>query len=441
MKGYKLLVSALGCMMVTGGAYAQRPNVLLIYTDDQGTLDAGCFGATDLYTPHMDRIAASGVKFTQFYAAPVSSASRAACLTGQYAAHNGITGIVQADGLASAKETIAERMQMNGYRTACIGKWHLGFNDGCLPNNQGFDYFWGFRRGCIDNYSHYFYWNGPNRHDLWRNEEEIFEYGQFFMDLNVRELKNFMTEEDTDKPFFIYWAVNMPHYPIQPKVKWLDHYSHLPDPRRMYAAFVSTFDEYLGEILSFLDDQGLSENTIIIYQSDNGHSCETRNFGGGGYCGDFRGAKFSLFEGGIRVPAMISWPRHIPAGQTRDQMLMNIDWFPTIMDLCEIDPEGTVIDGKSVMPVVRDPDHPGVHDVLYFDHGNKWAVRERDWKLLYNAMDIFKNDEKSSNKGYFLVNMTNDCIESTNLAEEHPEIVERLLKLRDNRNLFKEGVK
>lgn len=201
-----ILFVSTGGLLLTGIAEAQsaKPNVILIYTDDQGSLDLGCYGAADLHTPHMDALAEHGVRFTQFYGAPVSSISRASLLTGQFAKRAGLTGNAGGGAhLALEKETIAERMKANDYRTALIGKWHLGERIKHGPNAQGFDYFWGFRGGCIDNYSHFYYWGGPNRHDLWRNDREIHSPGEFFSAQNLRELKNFVTEDRT-KPFFIY---------------------------------------------------------------------------------------------------------------------------------------------------------------------------------------------------------------------------------------------
>ena len=308
----KQLILTTSGLLLAGIVEAQsaHPNVILIYTDDHGSLDVNCFGAKDLCTPHMDALANQGVRFTQFYGAAVSSVSRASLLTGQFAKRAGLT--VNAGGnsfLPVEKETIAERMKSNGYRTALIGKWHLGDRIEQGPNAQGFDYFWGIRGGCVDNYSHFYYWGGPNRHDLWQNEREIYSPGNFFAAENLKEIKKFATE-DKEKPFFIYWAVNIPHYPLQPSEKWLDYYADLPNPRRMYAAFVSTFDDYLGELRTFLAAEGLADNTILIFQSDNGHSMEERTFRGGGYSGPYRAGKFSLFEGGIRVPAIIRLPRH-----------------------------------------------------------------------------------------------------------------------------------
>ena len=417
-------------MLLCGATQAQttRPNVIVIYTDDHGTLDVNCFGAPDLCTPNMDALASSGVRFTQFYAAPVSSASRASLLTGQFTRRAGITGNAGLKGLPPEKETLAERMRANGYRTACIGKWHLGSLPEYTPNNRGFDYFWGFLGGCIDSYSHFYYWWGPNVHDLWCNDREIHREGNFFTEETLREAKAFI-DESGDRPFFLYWAVNIPHYPLQPKEKWLEYYASLENPRRMYAAYVSTFDDYLGELRTFLAARGLEERTIVVFQSDNGHSTEVRTFGGGGYCGDYRGGKFSLFEGGIRVPAVISWPGHLPRNEVRDQMAMNVDWFPTLVELCGLGDDGLDVDGKSLVPLIRD-DAPSPHEVLHFDFERQWAVRSGDWKLLHDAIDVLPDDKNRTLEGLYLTNLRIDPSESHDLKERYPEKVRELLELR-----------
>lgn len=427
-----ILFVSTGGLLLTGIAEAQsaKPNVILIYTDDQGSLDPGCYGAADLHTPHMDALAEHGVRFTQFYGAPVSSISRASLLTGQFAKRAGLTGNAGGGAhLALEKETIAERMKANDYRTALIGKWHLGERIKHGPNAQGFDYFWGFRGGCIDNYSHFYYWGGPNRHDLWRNDREIHSPGEFFSAQNLRELKNFVTEDRT-KPFFIYWAVNMPHYPLQPTAKWLEYYAALPNPRRMYAAFLSTFDEYLGELQTFLAAEGLDKNTILVFQADNGHSMEERTFRGGGYAGPYRAGKFSLFEGGIRVPAIISWPGKLPEGEVREQMAMNIDWFPTLVELCGLSSQGMDVDGKSLMPLLRDNTVSSPHEVLHFDFENQWAVHGGEWKLLGNPRDVTEKEDKIIGE-FFLSNLVKDKTERTNFADKYPEKVKELLGKRE----------
>jgi arylsulfatase A-like enzyme len=195
----------------------QKPNVIVIYTDDQGSVDLNCYGSTDLVTPNMDAIARSGVRFTQFYAFPICSPSRASLLTGKTPQRAGVPGNVgathgQRSGLPPEEYTMAEMFRDAGYKTAHIGKWHLGYTPEKGPNAQGFDYSFGHLVGCIDNYSHFYYWRGPNRHDLYRNGEEVFYDGQFFPDLMLREASYFMEHNRSD-PFFIYFAINLPHYP------------------------------------------------------------------------------------------------------------------------------------------------------------------------------------------------------------------------------------
>lgn len=433
MKGnvcIKLLVAATPLTIMGPQVVAQqKPNVILIYADDQGSLDMGCYGASDLHTPNMDRLADNGVRFTQFYAAPISSPSRASLMTGQFTRRSGLWSNSGRRGLPLEKETLAERMKANGYTTGLIGKWHLGEDMEWSPNSRGFDYFFGHKVGCIDNYSHFFYWDGPNRHDLWRNEDEVFYDGQFFPEMTVREVKNFV-HDNRDEPFFLYWAINMPHYPLQGNSKWMEYYKSLPYPRNLYAAFMSTLDELLGEVITFLENEGMLENTIIIYQSDNGHSVEVRNHSGGGYAGDYRGAKFSLFEGGVRLPAIISWPGHIPAGEVRDQMAMNVDWFPTILDLCGLPTEGIDVDGKSLVPVLRQ-NAPSQHEVLHFDSNNQWAVRKGDWKLIGNPQDPVNPQSVTEADKLFLSNLKEDISESRNLALQYPEMVRELTVIRE----------
>ena len=279
------LLAFLLALAFTSSAADRKPNVIVIYSDDQGTVDLGCYGSKDLETPHLDKLAARGVRFTQMYSpSAICSASRAGLLTGRFPARAGVPGNVSSQkgkpGMPAEEVTIAEMMKAAGYATGHIGKWHLGYTPETMPNAQGFDYSFGHMGGCIDNYSHFFYWNGPNRHDLWRNGEEIWEDGVFFGDSMVREAKGFI-EKNKEKPFFVYWAINFPHYPLQGKEKWRKRYAHLESPRRMYNAFVSTMDEMIGEVLGKVDELGLREDTLVIFQSDHGHSTEERTFFGG----------------------------------------------------------------------------------------------------------------------------------------------------------------
>lgn len=421
-------------LWVSAIAADQRPNILFILADDLGAVDLNCYGSKDLETPNIDSIAASGVRFTQFYAgAPVCSPSRASILTGRFPQRAGVPGNVSSTegvaGMPTTQVTIAERMRAAGYATAHIGKWHLGYTPDTMPNGQGFDYSFGHMGGCIDNYSHFFYWAGPNRHDLHRNGKEVHHDGQYFPDLMVKEVKEYISRT-TNKPWFIYWAINMPHYPYQGPEKWLKHYVDLPYPRNLYAAFVSSMDERIGQVLHWLDERGLRENTIVIFQSDQGHSTEERAHFGGGSAGPYRGEKFSLFEGGIRIPAMISWPGKFPVGEIRTQLATGCDWFPTITELAGASNGDQRIDGVSLVPIIKSATAPSQHTGFRWQSGGgkdnpQWAVREGDWKLVVNGMNT-KPDEK-----VFLSNLAESVSERNNQAAEHPDIVQRLTKLHE----------
>lgn len=430
-----------GLATAARAASKRKPNVIVIYTDDQGTVDLPSYGSRDLVMPHLEALAARGVRFTQFYApAPVCSPSRAGLLTGRYPMRAGMPGNAPSTkgqaGMPGNQVTMAEMFRAAGYATAHIGKWHLGFTPETMPNAQGFDYSFGHMGGCIDNYSHYFYWHGPNRHDLYRNGEEVFEDGKYFADLMVDEAAQFI-DAHHDRPFFMYFAINMPHYPYQGEANWLEHYrgAGVAYPRDLYAAFLSSMDERIGALLAKIDALGLREDTIVVYQSDHGHSTEERAHFGGGSAGPYRGAKFSMFEGGLRVPAIVSWPGHLPEGETRDQAAHGCDWMPTLAELCGVDLVHPDIDGKSLVKVIRSRRARTPHDVLHWcnQHGGElvWAVRRGDWKLIGNPDDTSRKAPIGDAEALFLVNLAEDPGELTNLAERHPGKVSELLELHD----------
>ncbi|MCU4155382.1 sulfatase-like hydrolase/transferase [Carboxylicivirga sp. A043] len=428
----RLLIALCLLGLYTGSVTAQnkRPNVIIVLTDDQGSIDMNCYGATDLYTPNMDALAESGVQFNQFYvAAPVCSPSRASMLTGQNPHKAGLPGNASSqeghEGMPAEKITIAEIMKEEGYKTAHIGKWHIGYTPETMPLGQGFDYSFGHMGGCIDNYSHFFYWNGPNRHDLWENGQEVWHDGAYFGDLMAEKADRYI-KEHKDQPFFMYYAINMPHYPLQPKGKWRDYYQHLEMPRRDYAAFVSTIDEYIGQLISTLEEEGIRDNTIVILQSDHGHSNETRTFGGGGNAGPYRGSKFSLFEGGIRVPAIISYPDKIKPGQQRQQMAFNIDWLPTVADYCDISSLPDAIEGLSLRKVIE-KNSASEHEQFIWKSGGSWAIRKGDWKLLGYPQDNSGKGTLNPDEDFlFLSNIKTDHSEMKNLASQYPQKVKEL---------------
>ena len=417
------------------------PNVIIFYTDDQGSLDANCYGSEDLITPTMDRLAATGVRFTQMYSpSAICSASRAGLMTGRFPARAGVPSNVSAnpgtEGMPHSEITIADMLHGAGYRTAHIGKWHLGHLPETKPNGQGFDFSFGHMQGCIDNYSHFFYWNGPNRHDLWLNGEEVYRDGEFFGDLMLEHCTQFITQQQ-DSPFFVYVAINWPHYPMQGPQRWRDAYAgRIEDPqRRRYAELVSTTDELIGQVISHLEGLGLRDETLIVFQSDHGHSVEERAFFGGGNPGPYRGAKGCLFEGGLRIPAIVSWPGQIPQGETRDQAVFGCDWLPTIADYAGCSLPTVKLDGRSIRGVIDSSDADSPHDHLYWLLGKgqraQWVVRQGDWKLLGNPQDRRAPDSITPDDQLFLVDLSKDISETTNLASQFPDRVAQLQAIHE----------
>ncbi|HOA75239.1 MAG TPA: sulfatase-like hydrolase/transferase [Phycisphaerae bacterium] len=430
---------ALAALLSATAAAAPGPNVIIIYSDDMGIGDVGCYGATDIRTPHLDALAANGVRFTNYYsAAPVCSPSRAALLTGRYPLRAGVPTNVSsqpgAAGMPAEQITFAELARSRGYATALTGKWHLGFSDDTRPNAQGFDEFFGHHAGCIDFYSHMFYWQNPPHHDLYRNREEIHEEGQYMTDLIAREAIRFIRSQATPtsgerKPFLLYVAFNAPHYPMQAPERFRRMYADLPAERAIYAAMVTAMDDAIGRILQTLDDTNLADDTFVFFACDNGATTELRANGKGGSNGPHRGHKFSLFEGGIHLPAIVRWPKVVPRGQTRDQLVCAIDVWPTSAEIMGAEvPADHRIDGMSLIPVLKDPNAPG-HDALFWKQGEQEATRQGRWKLVMNGLDTGENDQRTKLTGedaIFLADLQTDPAERRNLRREHPELVREL---------------
>jgi arylsulfatase A len=425
------------CMLSSGRAADRPPNIIMILADDLGSIDLNCYGATDLETPVLDRLAAGGVRFTQCYAAaPVCSPSRAAFITGLYPQRAGVPGNVPRNdqgGMPTDTKTVAEHFAATGYATGHVGKWHLGHHASKIPIGQGFQESFGHLGGCIDNYSHFFYWSGPNEHDLWRNGQEVFQDGEYFPDMMAKDAIRFI-DANSANPFLLYWALNTPHYPLQATDKWRKCYEHLPSPRDKYAAFVSTTDEVIGRVIKHVDDLDLTNDTIIVFQSDHGHSTEVRTFGGGGNSGPYRGAKFSLFEGGIRVPAIISWPGRVPAGETRGQLITGCDWVPTVLAMAGIGGR-SLFDGKDISAVIQSSKAESPHEVFHWQSGSRagkaqWAVRRGPWKLLANPRDTSAG-APAINAERFLVNLHQSITEQNNLADQYPKVVQELEKIHN----------
>ncbi len=434
------------------GAAAEKPNVVIIFTDDQGMLDAHCFGSNDLYTPAIDRLAARGVRFTQAYAHTVCCPARAMLMTGRYPQRSDVNSWMQGRmtgprgrNMLTSEVTLAEVLKAAGYRTALFGKWHLGAHPDHGPMKQGFNEFFGIRNGFIANVLHY-QLHGSGYHDLYEGTREVVRRGEYFPDMITDRAVSFI-RRNKDRPFFLYYALNIPHYPEQSLDRFRQRYEDLPEPRKSYAAMISTTDHYIGRVLAQLDALKLADKTIVVFMSDNGHSKEDykiavddhasgyakgHNYGangGGGNTGRWIGAKGSFLEGGIRVPAILSYPASLPKGAVRDQAITAMDWFPTILDLCGINrPKGLELDGHSVLPLVANPSAASAYRAMFWQWQKGWAVRQGDWKLIVgNTRGIGK---PKLNRIY-LANLADKQPEATNHAKQRPDIVKRLTALHE----------
>lgn len=417
----------------------KKPNVIVIMTDDQGYGDLGCMGSPDLKTPNLDALAEKGVLFSSMYSAsPVCSPSRASLLTGRYPARAGVRAILaghrKASGLTGKVPTLATALKKEGYVTGICGKWHLGLKPECRPNANGFDEFSGFLAGCLDYYSHIFYYGmsdgGVNpTHDLWENDKEVYANGEYLTERITRKSVDFIRRHSAE-PFFLYVAYNAPHYPMHAPQRYLDRFPDLPPDRRIMAAMISAVDDGVGEITGVLSELGLSEDTIIYFQSDNGPSRESRNWLDGtedpyygGSSGIFTGHKFSLFEGGIRVPAMISWGSRINPGIS-DTPHIATDIFPTVLEACGGDTGKYDLDGISILDSLTGGNEQ-VHDYLFWEMEDQTAVRHGDWKLVLNGRIV---ENESPRAEVFLSDLSTDPGEKTNLSESEPEICAELTR-------------
>ena len=448
-----LVLFSLASVANAAAARATRPNVVILLTDDQGTLDANCYGSTDLKTPNLDKLAASGIRFTQAYAHTVCCPARAALFTGRHPQRGGVTNWTQGDrhgtdsrnlNLAAGEVTLAEVLKSAGYRTALFGKWHLGAKPGHGPLDQGFETYFGHLGGFIDNYRHFFL-HGRGYHDLYDGDEEVFHREKYYPDLMIERAVSFI-EANKAAPFFMTVAFNLPHYPEQPLARFKDAYADMPMPRQSYARVISSVDDHIGRVLNKLESTGLRDNTIVILMSDNGHSTENSAgiavenhssgyprghyylaHGGGGNTGRWIGHKGTFLEGGIRVPAMVSYPAKLAQGQTRDQIVTIMDWFPTVLELCGIQQKSDApkLDGRSMTSVIANPKAASAHEVLHFAWAKKRALRRGDWKLISTP------DAKTNTPSLSLHNLAEPNPEVKDHAQEQPEIVKQLTALHE----------
>lgn len=418
----------------------KKPNFIVIMTDDQGYGDLSCMGNTDFVTPNIDSLAKSGVRFTDWYAgSPVCSPSRACLMTGRYPGNAGVRAILaghrKASGLTPKVPTLASALKKEGYQTNLVGKWHLGLAEECRPNRNGYDYFYGFMAGCIDYYSHIFYWGMADghtnpTHDLWENDREIYDNGEYFTDLVTRKaVERIRVCGQKEEPFFLFVGYNAPHYPMHAPRKYMDRFAHLPWDRQVMAAMISAVDDGVGDIVDELKRQGIYENTCIFYQSDNGPSRESRNWMDGredpyygGLPGGLKGHKYSLFEGGIRVPGIFSYPGKVPGNQVIHEPCGAMDIFPTLLKEAGGNPGDYELDGRDIMEVMTQGTS-SPHREIFWEMEEQTAVRRGDYKLVLNGV---LEEGEGIQDSVFLSDLSKDPSESRNLAEELPELTREL---------------
>ena len=381
------------------------PNVVFVITDDQGWFDVGVNGNPHIDTPNMDRLAGEGVRFTHFYATPVCTPTRAGLITGRYFQRTGaIDTYMGRDTLAADEVTVAEVFKQRGYRTGIFGKWHLGRYARYHPNSRGFDEFFGFwQYGFINRYM--------DSDELWHNRRPVATVG-YVTDVLTDQAIDFVRRNKA-RPFFCYVPYNAPHDPHLVDDRWIDKYLKRGLPLRQARIYgmVDVIDQNLGRLLKAIDDEGLRENTVVVFMTDNGGVSTYHK------CG-LRGNKGSVYEGGVRVPLFVRWPGKFPAGATVNAMAQYVDLFPT---LCEIIgaplPAGREIDGKTLLPLLKAGGGESPHEYLFHqwtrvrpEADKNWAVRDRRYKLV--------NGE--------LFDLQADPGESKNIAADHPDVVKRL---------------
>ncbi|WP_321469881.1 sulfatase-like hydrolase/transferase [uncultured Paludibaculum sp.] len=433
----RLLGGASACSLMRG--QARRPNFLVIVTDDHGIGDVGCYGHKEALTPNLDRLAASGVRFTQWYAnAPVCSASRAAILTGKYPDRTGVKGALPSQpsfdvpGLRAGEVTFPALLKQAGYSTAAFGKWHLGSAMYSRPLAQGFDSFFGWYSGWLDAYSHRYYQLGsaPGKifHDLWRNTEEVFEEPAYMTELLAREASAHLARQKKDQPFAMYLAFGAPHYSMMAPKKYLDRFpASMERDRRTHLGMVAAVDDAIGLLLNQLRQQGLEDDTVVFFQADNGATREVRASSTaqpytGGSNGAYRGYKLGLFDGGMHVPAILRAPGFVKAGQVWDRPLMSMDLLPTFLSMAGQDARVPAsVDGRDILPVLRGEKR--THEDMFWSFNQERAVRQGDWKLILNPPK-FPGEETGAKM--WLSNLEADPGEKRNMAGSEPERVRQL---------------
>lgn len=433
-----------GCSEVSqiGSEQKKRPNIIVILTDDQGFGDVGFHGNKTIKTPNLDSFARDNVEFTQFYVCPVCSPTRASVLTGRYHYRTGVTNVGSAgDRINVQEETIAETLRQAGYATAIYGKWHIGDNYPMRPQDKGFEEAIVHKACCL---TPWFRPGGDNYFDpLLYHNGKLEKYKGYCMNVYT-DLTIEFARENKDKPFFVYLSTNTPHGPLAITEEYIAPYRAmgLSDGKSRAYGTITNIDDNFGRLIGKLKEMGIDGNTIIVFLSDNGPASSDEERRGG-----LRGQKSLVYEGGIRVPCLFSWPGNFKGRRKIDRIAAHIDLVPTLLEAAGVKPPRNVkIDGKSLMPLLYNEDvnwpdrnlfiqwHQGVEPEIY----RAFIVRNQKYKLVQaqgNGSGILPAEKRK----YELFDIPNDPFEKNDIAAKHPDIVEKMK--REYKDWFKDVMK
>ena len=416
------LLSLVFLLLSNLGFSSSKPNILVIIVDDLGYGDLSSYGATDLKSPHIDSLISEGMRFSECFAnCPVCSPTRAALLTGRYQELVGVPGVIRTKPednwgyLAPSATMLPQALKPLGYHTAAIGKWHLGLDHEAHPNTRGFDHFHGFLGDMMDDYYHH---RRHDQHYMRLNQEKVNPKGHA-TDIFTRWAQSYLTERKNQKdPFFLYLAYNAPHTPIQPPLDWLKKVikreKGITEKRAKLVALIEHMDHNIGKVIATLKETGQWKNTLTIFVSDNGGQINV-----GANCGNLRGGKQDMYEGGLKVPASATWPGVIKPGTRSNFSFLTMDLFPTAIEAAD----GTVpngIEGRSILPLLKSGRQAPFQRDNFFTRreGNQrymgdssWALRRGPWKLLKNRPD----------GPWELFHLENDPLETTDLSKKESQ--------------------
>ena len=425
-----------------------RPNLVFILADDMGWGDVGFHGG-EIKTPNIDKLAAAGARLEQFYVQPVCSPTRAAFMTGRYPIRHGLhIGVVRPwarYGLPLDERTLPQALKEAGYTTAITGKWHLGhFEPAYLPTRRGFDHQYGHYNGAIDYNTHV----RDGGFD-WHRDDKVARDEGYSTHLIAREATRLIAEHDGSRPLFLYVPFNAVHAPHQVPASYTAPYANLTGDRRTYAGMLAAMDEAIGQIVGAIEKKGLRDNTLIFFCSDNGGPAPGRVTSNG----PLRAGKGTVYEGGVRVPAVAVWPGKIKAGSVANAPLHIVDWYPTLLKLTGVSlAQKTALDGRDAWAAITQGAPTPHEDILHNISATGGAVRVGDWKLVVNggradAEDMgaresagapakeggkkkkaAKQAVKASSAGETveLFNIKDDPYEKKNLASANPDKVKEL---------------